>query len=383
MNVAMVTPFPSEGKIHEEGVPATASYSKQLVEGLSRGVDGLVVFSSTSSYEKEHYRNEKSWSSNLFFAFQVFLSILASSQDFDVVHIQHEFFHNGGFLHAAIFPILPLLLRVSGRNCVITLHNGVISRRELDSEFCRSNRLPDVPVFWRFGLGIYFKTISLLSSRLVVHEDKFKNILVEGYGVSRSRVAVVNLGVVDRPAEQNGSVEGELKILFFGHIAPRKSLKKLFELDERLDENYEIVIAGGKPPTRTDRFESYYENVRSEAEEKSNMKFTGFIEESNIPDYFQKSDILVLPYENLYSTSFPLHIALSYGTLIAGSGAFRGILPDNLVFSDIEDLSSMMLRLKQDPDYLKSLESAVFSMRDSRTWEQVVEDTLEVYFSLS
>jgi len=170
-----------------------------------------------------------------------------------------------------------------------------------------------------------------------------------------------------------------LNILFFGFITPRKGIETLFEADKFLEVPHRIVIAGGKPVTRGNGFDSYYDSIRSKSEEKENVEFAGFLEEASLPEYFEKADITVLPYRDFYSASGSMHLSLSYGVPVFGSESLGGVLPDELVFGWSGELAEMLERLATDVGYQEEIGRYVSDFRVDRSWEEVSRRILEIY----
>ncbi|MFB6144811.1 MAG: glycosyltransferase [Candidatus Aenigmatarchaeota archaeon] len=330
LKAGMISTFPPPGEKHAAGMGGVASYTQNLVENLSGLVDSLTVFSNNEGYEEEDYKVVESWKKGILYPLTNWLNIRDQDEDFDIIHIQHEMFLYGGALSAAVFPLLALLLRLSRKKVIVTLHNGLISKEKIDTGFCQRHGMPEFPRLWRTGLHLYFRSIGLASNELIVHEEKFEQILEDDYGLPGEKLNVIPHGVEE--VENKEPIETEVPvILFFGYIAPYKGVETLIEVEEHLDFAHRTIIAGGKHPDADEGnvYEEYYQEIKEKAENHDNIEMTGFVKEEEIGEYFRKADVVVLPYKDVFSSSGPLHLALAYQTMVIGSEDFNEVFfPD-------------------------------------------------------
>lgn len=95
-------------------------------------------------------------------------------------------------------------------------------------------------------------------------------------------------------------------ILFFGRIEKYKGLKLLMESFCRLDSNYHLIVAG--------KFEdySYYNEIKRKSINNTNITiFPHFIQENDIQYYFNASNLVVLPFNEIMNSG-SLLLALSF-----------------------------------------------------------------------
>lgn len=74
----------------------------------------------------------------------------------------------------------------------------------------------------------------------------------------------------------------------------------------------EIVIAGTDSPNTP----GYLESVKQKYAHVKGLTFTGYVEESDVPNIFNESTVVVFPYTSTTGSSGVLHQAGSYGKAV-------------------------------------------------------------------
>lgn len=92
---------------------------------------------------------------------------------------------------------------------------------------------------------------------------------------------------VFKPLPQNKSTQLK-QLLFIGRMIPEKGLDFLLEIMAILPKNYQLNIIGGQAPARVETL------VRS-LHLQERVQFLGFVKNHDLPQYFSKSDVMVLP----------------------------------------------------------------------------------------
>jgi hypothetical protein len=90
--------------------------------------------------------------------------------------------------------------------------------------------------------------------------------------------------------------------------------------------NAKLVVAGANHHTRA----GYWESIREAQPPHLPIEFRGYVAEDDIPDLFQSTSVLVLPYDSATGSSGPAHQACEYGVPIvcADIDDFRGMVTD-------------------------------------------------------
>lgn len=138
--------------------------------------------------------------------------------------------------------------------------------------------------------------------KLVVHTDKMKNDLTLKFGVSKSKIFVMEHGI--EPVLENMShlynvrTENEKPvILFFGKIAPYKGLDLLINALELVSFQFRFVIAG----SCTDfNLRNLIESLSSRPVFQDSLIWKdGFVGEYELEQLFNSADLLTLPYRHI------------------------------------------------------------------------------------
>lgn len=213
-----------------------------------------------------------------------------------------------------------LLLRIAARRFILTVHNLLPH----DAHH-RLNR-------WRFA------ALYRLPDALVVHTPRMRDELVRDFGLSASRIKVMEHGV-DRVLAPSAGEPGWLRtqcglapdrplLLFFGHVARYKGLDVLLTAFERVSRETGafLVVAGacGDPGLRAELQGRLAPLVaRGDA-----RWFDGFVPEDRVIPYFHGSDLLVMPYRHI-DQSGVMMMALATGlpTVASDVGALAHYAP--------------------------------------------------------
>ena len=400
MRVAFVSTYPPKSEKHVR-TGGVASYSRNLVCALSESGTKTTVFADKmktvpmAAYEEEDVRVIRCWSKGWRYPFQL-SRILSSQRDsFEVLHIQHEYFLFGGLIGAAMFPLLLFLLRVFVRKpAIVTLH-GVMSLSEIDASFVRRNGLTGHPMILRTGIRAITWLSAMPATKIVVHERCFADALHVEYGVREERLSVIPHGVEVKTLSSSAGREAgpletkaERTILFFGYLAGYKGLEVLVEAFRHLaaQGSYRLIIAGGLHPRLKDdpKYRRDLAMLKRRAREVSNrIRFTGFVEEAEIPELFRSVDVAVFPYTQVVSSSGPFSLAIAYRTpaLLSASLA-RSLSATETVFA-FENTSPALAKCIEgffEEDGVRDRTLAFMDrLRSEREWPTVARRTLALY----
>jgi glycosyltransferase involved in cell wall biosynthesis len=260
--------------------------------------------------------------------------------------------------------LLMVFYRLLGKKIVHTVHNVNTARRD-----GRDN------AFNRRTLRIQYR----LSHHLFVHTQQMGRELSDEFGVPEGRITVIPFGINNATPRTSlsgaearrrlGLSERERVVLFFGRIAPSKGLDLLIaafrEVASR-DESCRLVIAG-----RPDRCEEYWRAIREDIEPDVRagriLVRAEFIPDDETEVYFKGSDVLVLPYREIYQSGV-LFLSHSFGLPVIAADV--GSLKDDIVHGK----TGAMFQ-KEDPVELATTLAEYFS---SDLYRQLDEHRSEI-----
>lgn len=264
----------------------------------------------------------------------------------DVVFYNIHFLTFGDNKVAAALGLLtPMISRMAGYTSVVLLHNIVESVDLSSAGFTRN-----VFMKWIYSMFGTMLTFFLLRANLVaVTISKYVSILEKKY--KAGNIALVPHGSFETPDEPSFKLPaGPKKIMTFGKFGTYKKVESMIEAVElvrqRTGEDLEIVIAGTDSPNA----HGYLNGVQQKYQSISQLSFTGYVEEEDVPGIFRDSAMVVFPYTSTTGSSGVLHQAGSYGC--------AAILPN------IGDLKSLIEEEGYrgnyfEPDNVESLADAI------------------------
>jgi glycosyltransferase involved in cell wall biosynthesis len=216
---------------------------------------------------------------------------------------------------------------------------------------------------------------------VVVHSEHGRRRLSGELGIDPSLVHVIPHGVfehlapeVDSPPEPGGRPV----VLCFGLMRPYKGIDLLLEAWGGVDDA-ELWIAGMPRMDIAPLLAAAPPNVRF---------FPRFITDGELPGYFRRADLVVLPYREI-DQSGVLFTALAFGKplLLSDVGGFPEIAATGAARTfpagDVPALQAALCELLEDPPALSALaERARAAGQGTYSWGAVAARTLELYESL-
>ncbi len=270
----------------------------------------------------------------------------------------------------------PALAHTFGFYTHITLHH-VIEHVDFAAAGVRHEKL--------FRLGTDITTRALLHADSVsVLLPAYKKVLVEKYG--GKNVLLGKHGTfAANPTAPDFSKRGnpELRILAIGHWGTYKRLETLMEAFPAVLKaipNAKLVVAGANHHTKA----GYWESIREAQPSNLPIEFLGYVPEEDIPELFQSTSCLVLPYDSATGSSGPAHQACEYGVPIvcAAIDDFRDMAEDEdmaVRFYEIgnaADLADQLITVLESPELQRSMGRQNFAAGLEMTIARVVSNYL-------
>jgi glycosyltransferase involved in cell wall biosynthesis len=374
-------------------------YSLYLGRGLAglkdRELDLVFYRSKSERVRIERLGVKDIWSESILYPFQIFREVLKDRPD--IVHVQHEFNMFGPISTALIFPVLLLLLRLSGTKTVVTLH-AVVTPAEVDAEFAKKFAFPrSLWPFLRLVItAIYLSTVSL-SLRVIVHAMVLKRELERAYSANGRRIWHIPIGVEDVPIQiVSGKwtelLAGKKVILFFGYLGERKGVEYLINAFRDISIRYAdwmLVVAGGVL-SYSGPYVGRLTKLIAELglEDRTVFLTTTPFPPDELHELFHLAEFVVLPYTMSISGSLVLSFAMQHGKPVVASDL--GVLSEELGNgqvgllckpADSTDLFRAMDSLIADPHSRQKLVLNMKQKAASRSWPTVAQKTYELYLN--
>jgi glycosyltransferase involved in cell wall biosynthesis len=229
-----------------------------------------------------------------------------------------------------------------------------------------------------------------VADALVVHSEYGRRRLVDGLGVTPEKVHVIHHGAFEHLARLpvQRPLPGELQwaqrpvVLFFGLLRPYKGLDTLLEA-WRSVQDAELWIVG--------RSLIDVEDLRAQA--PPGVRFvTRFVAEAEVPAFFRRADLVVLPYSRTerFDQSGVLATALAFGkpTVLSDVGGFGEVAAHGagvlVAPGDPRALAEAVNGLLVDPDRrMRLARAAAAAAAGPYSWDEAARRTLELYRGVS
>jgi glycosyltransferase involved in cell wall biosynthesis len=271
---------------------------------------------------------------------------------------------------------IPAMVRAAGFYTHITLHH-IIEHVDFAAAGVKRERL--------YQLGSDFATRALLRAnsvsvllpgyrRTLVNKYSAQNVLLGTHGTFASEPEPPDFSKRGNPHQ---------RILAIGHWGTYKRLETLmaaFPLVLKEVPEAKLVVAGANHHTRA----GYWESIRDAQPPELPIEFKGYVAEEAIPELFQSTSILVLPYDSATGSSGPAHQACEFGVPIvcADIPDFRGMVTDEDMavrfyrVGDHEDLAQQLIRILKSQELQRSMAEQNFAAGVQMTMSNVIANYL-------
>ena len=212
---------------------------------------------------------------------------------------------------AALGLMLPLVCKLKKIPNIVLLHN-ILEEVDLGSAGFTSNKL--MQKIYGF-IGTTLTKLILQADTVAVTMQKYVDILQDKYGAKN--VKLIPHGTFEIPAEPDYKLpEGPLQVMTFGKFGTYKKVEGMIEAVELVRAstglNIEVVVAGTDNPN----VPGYLAKVQEDYKHVPQVRFTGYVEEYEVPILFNESAVVVFPYTSTTGSSGVLHQAGSYGKAV-------------------------------------------------------------------
>lgn len=314
----VISIYPKQGTAYDKSVGGAAHYIKQILSSLKDWRFTVLAESyggTVEEYNEENVTIKRCWNSNSFLYWISLVKEIAKRKE-KLILINFEFNVFGGRINTLTFFFVILSSFLLGKKIVFIQHQVVGNISDLQVHLNLSTN-PIYLLFLDIGIRIYMACCFALSTKIVVFEEVLKERADKLLFIHPHKVAVIPHPIYSRHSEveTSNSVAGtqdEFSLLYFGFVTWYKGADWLVEktLNENWDKNIKVHIAGGISVTAPSK--NFYENFLNLVKSSQVTSHYGYVEEEDVPKHINKSDLMVLPYRVLMSSSGPLATALGY-----------------------------------------------------------------------
>ena len=270
----------------------------------------------------------------------------------------------------------PALTRVAGFFTHITLHH-IIEHVDFAAAGVRHEKL------FRMGTDVATKAL-LKADSVSVLLPHFRSTLMTKY--SAKHVLLGTHGTfasVPCPPDFAKRGNPDLRILAIGHWGTYKRLETLMQAFPAVLEqvpNARLIIAGANHHTKV----GYWESIRDAQPAHLPIEFRGYVPEEAIPELFQSTSILALPYDSATGSSGPAHQACEFGVPIvcADIDDFREMAAgEDMAIrfyekGNADELAKQFIVMLQSPELLRNMAEKNFAAGIEMTMTKVVKGYL-------
>ncbi len=270
----------------------------------------------------------------------------------------------------------PALIRAAGFYTHITLHH-VIEHVDFSAAGVRWERL------LRIGANLAMRTLLRANSVTVLLPGYYRT-LTRKYG-ARNVLLGTHGTFASEPVAPDFTKRGNphQRILAIGHWGTYKRLETLmsaFPAVLRSVPNAKLIVAGANHHTKP----GYWESVRDAQPKRLPIEFRGYVPEDAVPELYQTTSVVVMPYNSATGSSGPAHQACEYGVPIvcADLPDFREMAADEGMAArfhrvdDANDLADHLTTILRSPQLQCEMARQNFAAGLEMSMTQVVNNYL-------
>ncbi len=213
---------------------------------------------------------------------------------------------------AALGLMLPLICKLKRIPNIVLLHN-ILEEVDLGSAGFTSNKL--MQKIYGF-IGSTLTRLILQADTVAVTMQKYVDILEKKYKAKNVKLIPHGTFEVTDVLPEYDLPKGPLQVMTFGKFGTYKKVEGMIEAVEKVRAktglDLEVVIAGTDNPN----VPGYLAQVQEDYKHVPQVRFTGYVEEYEVPILFKESAVVVFPYTSTTGSSGVLHQAGSYGKAV-------------------------------------------------------------------
>lgn len=213
---------------------------------------------------------------------------------------------------AALGLMLPLVCKLKRIPNIVLLHN-ILEEVDLGNAGFTSNKF--MQKLYGF-IGTSLTKLILQADTVAVTMQKYVDVLEQKYHAKNVTLIPHGTFAVTKEAPEFNLPKGPLQIMTFGKFGTYKKVESMIEAVQKVRKSsgldLEVVIAGTDNPN----VPGYLAKVKEQYRHVPQVRFTGYVEEHEVPTLFKESAVVVFPYTSTTGSSGVLHQAGSYGKAV-------------------------------------------------------------------
>lgn len=317
-SLIIISSYPEKDVLYSKKVCAVGGFTKNVINQLP---GHKIILTTTLGNKSDQVYEEKKnliyriFKRNHLISFIKLFFALGPFTNVKKILVQFEFSSFGDIKNTAIFPLLLLAIRLTGREIYFVFHQVIINLSDI-AEYLGWRENDRRIRFYNLFLKLFYRIVIYLSKKTIVLEEEFKHRLLKIVNSSKIHVIAhgvdANLASIDKRLAKKklGIQTNKPIILYFGYLTWYKGADLIRNIAIR-NKKFYFIIAGG--PSFTQKKKNHYvKYLKKFINLPTNVRLTGFVEEKKIPIYFSASDLVILPYRTMISSSGPLSLAFSF-----------------------------------------------------------------------
>ncbi|MBF4469324.1 MAG: glycosyltransferase [Methanobrevibacter arboriphilus] len=227
------------------------------------------------------------------------------SENYDLIHIQHEY-HNftGNYPKLKSLKLFNNILeKLKSKNVIVTFHSNplpIIHNRVLS------------PIFKNYSYSQFFKNGNM---KALVHNTISKEMYLKSGFDLNSIITIFHPtpNIIEEYPEKNMALKDEIYrklnlnndsivLSIVGFIHKYKGYDDIIKLLTILPDNYKLIILGDKHPRGTDSYYNKLLNNISKNSLENRVFITGYYDEKDLSTYCDLIDIFLAPYSSKFTS---------------------------------------------------------------------------------
>jgi len=394
-DLIVVSSYPRVGTLRGRDTVGVADYTKQTLTSFPKHFNILVLAEKLKDEPVISTENNiqivRCWQRNHPLSLLSILSHIIKSPTKKVL-FEFEMAMLGDPWMNLFFVKLLLLLKIFQKKVSVVLHQVVLDFNEISGHIGQKKN-SQVNILLNLFAKIFYRLVILLSYKIIVFEQFLKDRLDK----NNSKIIVIPHGVETKINKNNKIFKNndDFVITIFGYLAWYKGTDWIVDalasyFDHHPKSKFKLIVAGGPNPNHLDK--PYYQNYLSKinsiaSKHPHHIQITGFVDEKDIGNYYQKSDLILLPYRVGMSSSGPLSIAFTHHKPFFVSGKIAPILNTSdisTIFNNhshspavasfplnSKKLLQKIIHLKKDLKLQKELSLISQEISFARSWDNI------------